>query len=572
MKFSFSELNKKMLSQDGGGGSPEKENNDHEQVKSNYDLKNILIENLNISSIDVLFISSLTSLLIYFLSYFYEKWYGIPALYFYDLDIKNIIICIICALIIFVFLFYIIPHWDRKYNNNKSNCFTKIIFLIIFLIISALNAKALVSILFVIPAITRTKCIFIISLGISFLIFYNTYNKNFVVYHITCVVTTIIIITALIITSGHANPFYKTFELLDYQEDNYPIYEDKSEEDKNESIKSWRLLKDRVVIGHYKDKLIVMDGLVKEDELVVLKPGYKLIDGSNAKIESKIFAVHKIKDKDYFYPDISRTQKINDNTIERNKVLKLNTNEIYSEELSITSKNHDEDKIDNYLNKLVCKVVSSGNFIFSDISILEKNSDKKLNDEDFDIIKNDRGFSISLNEGGIDKLYNTTEGLIIRYKARLGNNLRDDEYNFIATYFDYGFNEQDMWNNGAGNSKDGKITLSVKFNEKQERSNKIVNSIYTLQEKSSDGWKDVSFITSDSLNDFEYTFSGLDDKKLYRIQAIHADNYISDYLVIQDGKANIINIKDEDDFVKNKVSIQRFNMDKKGGDIVNLGV
>lgn len=591
MKFSFSKLNKKMFTHDGNNSSPRNENkvkrknkikrkhirkprnkkpvrNKMNSPESDDKYKYINEKGLKLLSSYPLITTFFSSILIIFFSMQYEYIYGIPASYFYDLDIKSVTFSIVSIIVIEIILLCAVPTGVFGDKNKKINSSLKLI----FITISVLNAASAASILFLFPMLKKIGLIFIISFIISVALIFFTYTKSKDSYEIICLIFGTIIITSIILTSGHTNPFYKKFELLGYSNSNYPTDEEKVHDEK-----SWKYLKDGVVITHHKGKLVVMDGIVNDNELVILKPGYKLIDGSDAKIENKVFADHDIKDKSNYSPHINRTQKINDNICQSNKVFKLNTNDVYSEEFSIIrdDKTNEEKnkgvKRDHNLNKFVCKVVSSGNFVFSDINIVDNSSNKNLTKDDFDIVNTYNGFTLSINEEGIQKLEEDSKGLTIKYNAKL-DKIDDSESDYIATYFDYGFNEEIFRNYKTGNSKDGKINLSVRWNRNEDDSNGPINSIYVLQEKVSNTWKDVSFFVSNSLEDFDFTFAGLDDKKTYRIQAIHSDNYNSDNVVIQDGKANIVNIKNEDDFVNNKALIQKFNMDKQAGDIEKLGV
>ncbi|WP_308654794.1 hypothetical protein [uncultured Anaerococcus sp.] len=591
MKLYFSNFNKKMFAHNGSEGSTRNENkvkrmkknkrkyirktknrkpirNKMNSTELNDKYKDINEKGLKLLSNYTLITTFFSSILILVFSMQYEEIYGIPALYFYDLDIKNITFSIFMVICIEFVLLYLVPIDRFGDKNKKINGLT----ILIFIVISVLNAASAASILFLIPFFKNIGSVFIISLFISFVLFYLTYKESNDSYEIICLIYGTIIISSIILTSGHTNPFYKRFELLGYLNSNYPTNEEEKQDEK-----SWKYLNDGVVITHYKGKLVVMDGIVNDKELVILKPGYKLIDGSDVKIKNKVFADHEIKDRSIYNPHINRTQKINDNICQSNKVFKLNTNDVYSEEFSIIrddktseEKNKGVER-DHNLNKLLCKVVSSGNFVFSDINIIDNSSNNNLSKDEFDIVTTDKGFTLSINEKGIRKLEEDSKGLTIKYKAKL-DNIDNSGSDFIATYFDYGFNEEIFRNYKTGNSKEGKINLSVKWNRNDDDSNEPINSIYVLQQKESNTWKDLSFFISDSVEDFDYTFSGLDDKKIYRIQAIHSDNYNSDYVVIQDGKASIVNIKDKDDLVKNKALIQKFNMDKEAGEMGKLGV
>ena len=158
MKFSFSNFNKKMFAHNGSKGSPRNENkvkrmnkNKRKDIRKPKNRKPIRNKMNSTESNDkyndinkkafkllggyTLFTTLVSSILILVFSMQYEEIYGIPALYFYDLDIKNITFSIFMVICIEFVLLYIVPIGIVGDKNKKINKST----IVIFIVISMLN-------------------------------------------------------------------------------------------------------------------------------------------------------------------------------------------------------------------------------------------------------------------------------------------------------------------------------------------------------------------------------------------------------------------------------------------------
>lgn len=343
--------------------------------------------------------------------------------------------------------------------------------------------------------------------------------------------------------------------------------------------KSYEILKNQVdynvIIGY-------------KDGMAITLTGVELRNGGSKKLKftSNNYMLQNIEDKVIIYKtykevvpfgeneekkedqlNLERTEKINGNIVKDNSVLFLSKYDVYSDEcVSKSAKD---------LNKFVFRAVGNGNINFYDVDVSVKDSDKKLKDNEYKLIKTDKGFCLSLTKDGINVLNENQEGIKIGYKTKLDSYIKDLDRDIIATSFNYGFNSEPLRTNKYGNSKDGKIKLSLGWDGLSD-SDKNINSIFVLQEKDGDTWNDASYFATDSVKDTYYTFDGLDDGKLYRILPIISESFDSDCVRFQDGEAEIVNIKNDDDFIKPKVSIQEFDIknpnEKRAGENVKCGI
>lgn len=561
-----------------------------------------------------------------------ESFYGIPMMYFSDVDLSSFLIFTFVSVIITLVVYYpMYKDWLKKVLSTEISddiieililiSFTLFIFCIyigfsnlyigytkavvimfsiimIFLVLcffckSINEIKSLpkfkmfgafvgcyflfyVVDLFIYESYIFTIIIFILSVLIAIQIVYFAFpendkgkiegrnqpeinNENYSAIYSE--VSTFILISLIIIFVFNMNLFpelRREYEVINYNVNDNLV---------NSQNNNWNLLKKRVVITHYKDKLVVMDGIINGDELIILKPGYKIIDGTDLNLSSIIFKKASNYHKNNYKLNIKIPQEVKDYDtlsldLKDDKIL------IYEylikpsqllKEIQKKSSSLEEQNNEGYLNKFIFRAVGNGNINFYDVNVSVKDSNRRLNDDEYRLIKTDKGFSLSLTKTGINVLNENQDGIKIAYKAKLDSDIKDLDRNIIATSFDYGFNNEITRTNKYGKSKDGKIDLSVSWDGLSD-GDKNINSIFVLQEKTSRDWVDLSYFATDSVKDSHYIFDGLDDNKLYRILPIISESFDSDCVRFQDGEAEIVNIKSDEDFIKNKVYIQEFDI------------
>lgn len=174
---------------------------------------------------------------------------------------------------------------------------------------------------------------------------------------------------------------------------------------------------------------------------------------------------------------------------------------------------------------------------------------------DYEIVEDERGFSLSLNESGLEKVKNACKNveleIMLKYSATLNAkasiNLDKNQENTIA--LDYS-NTPSKSSEPLENSPiDGKIKVEKSWdkdgNNQVTDADKNVSVTYILEEKNGNGYSEVSSVTLryDKANpnqSFSYEFTGLDNTKTYRVRE-RVGGYEPKYISFEQGVLKITN-------------------------------
>lgn len=174
---------------------------------------------------------------------------------------------------------------------------------------------------------------------------------------------------------------------------------------------------------------------------------------------------------------------------------------------------------------------------------------------DYEIVEDERGFSLSLNESGLEKVKNACKNveleIMLKYSATLNAkasiNLDKNQENTIA--LDYSNTPSKSSEPLENNPIDGKIKVEKSWdkdgNNQVTDADKNVSVTYILEEKNGNGYSEVSSVTLryDKANpnqSFSYEFTGLDNTKTYRVRE-RVGGYEPKYISFEQGVLKIIN-------------------------------
>lgn len=174
---------------------------------------------------------------------------------------------------------------------------------------------------------------------------------------------------------------------------------------------------------------------------------------------------------------------------------------------------------------------------------------------DYEIVEDERGFSLSLNESGLEKVKNTCKNveleIMLKYSATLNAkasiNLDKNQENTIA--LDYSNTSSKSSEPLENNPIDGKIKVEKSWdkdgNNQVTDADKNVAVTYILEEKNGNGYSEVSSVTLryDKANpnqSFSYEFTGLDNTKTYRVRE-RVGGYEPKYISFDQGVLKITN-------------------------------
>lgn len=174
---------------------------------------------------------------------------------------------------------------------------------------------------------------------------------------------------------------------------------------------------------------------------------------------------------------------------------------------------------------------------------------------DYEIVEDERGFSLSLNESGLEKVKNACKNveleIMLKYSATLNAkasiNLDKNQENTIA--LDYSNTPSKSSEPLENNPIDGKIKVEKSWdkdgNNQVTDADKNVAVTYILEEKTGNGYSEVSSVTLryDKANpnqSFSYEFTGLDNTKTYRVRE-RVGGYEPKYISFEQGVLKITN-------------------------------
>ena len=174
---------------------------------------------------------------------------------------------------------------------------------------------------------------------------------------------------------------------------------------------------------------------------------------------------------------------------------------------------------------------------------------------DYEIVEDERGFSLSLNESGLEKVKNACKNveleIMLKYSATLNAkasiNLDKNQENTIA--LDYSNTSSKSSEPLENNPIDGKIKVEKSWdkdgNNQVTDADKNVAVTYILEEKTGNGYSEVSSVTLryDKANpnqSFSYEFTGLDNTKTYRLRE-RVGGYEPKYISFEQGVLKITN-------------------------------
>lgn len=173
----------------------------------------------------------------------------------------------------------------------------------------------------------------------------------------------------------------------------------------------------------------------------------------------------------------------------------------------------------------------------------------------YEIVEDERGFSLSLNESGLEKVKNACKNveleIMLKYSATLNAkasiNLDKNQENTIA--LDYSNTPSKSSEPLENNPIDGKIKVEKSWdkdgNNQVTDADKNVAVTYILEEKNGNGYSEVSSVTLryDKANpnqSFSYEFTGLDNTKTYRVRE-RVGGYEPKYISFEQGVLKITN-------------------------------
>lgn len=177
---------------------------------------------------------------------------------------------------------------------------------------------------------------------------------------------------------------------------------------------------------------------------------------------------------------------------------------------------------------------------------------------DYIITSHDRGFNLELTEDGLNKLEKklaeSEVEVTLTYSATVNSNAVVDQPEKNDIKLDYRNKKTPNEPVPGGNPKDKEIKVvkswDITGDQTVTDADKDAKVVYTLQVKEGDSWKDVKSVLreyneADPQNSFNYTFTGLDDTKTYRVVESVA-GYDPKYVSFVNGVVQITNKGDKD--------------------------
>lgn len=165
---------------------------------------------------------------------------------------------------------------------------------------------------------------------------------------------------------------------------------------------------------------------------------------------------------------------------------------------------------------------------------------------DYTLEEDDRGFTLTFTDKGIEKLETAlkkgSQDVYLKYSATVNSNSVVDESEKNHVTFEYKHTKTEPTPEPPETTPFNKEIPVVKsWSEGQAPKGVVV--VYTLQEKVDEKtWKNVKSVTITE-PDYNYTFTGLDDAKTYRVKE-RVSGYTPEY-EIKEGKYNVTNKTNE---------------------------
>ena len=173
---------------------------------------------------------------------------------------------------------------------------------------------------------------------------------------------------------------------------------------------------------------------------------------------------------------------------------------------------------------------------------------------DYKLYETNRGFRLVMQDSGLKKIEEAAETkeveLTLTYSAHLDGTVKPDQVKENNVTFDYS-NKPGSENEPPETKPSNKeIEVSKTWaadSPEITEADRHVKAVFTLQEKQEDGsWKDVDEYESNYKEDFTHKFTGLDDKKTYRVVE-SVSGYEPEYQKTdENGKVVIVNKIDKD--------------------------
>ncbi|MDU7650453.1 MAG: isopeptide-forming domain-containing fimbrial protein [Anaerococcus vaginalis] len=174
-----------------------------------------------------------------------------------------------------------------------------------------------------------------------------------------------------------------------------------------------------------------------------------------------------------------------------------------------------------------------------------------FDENDYDVIADDHGFTLRFTQAGLDKVQNkeNVTNITLTYSAIVNADAVIDQEEINDVKFDYGNKpgEEVKPTETQPKNKEIKVEKSWAVDGKAvTEADKTVTAVFTLQVKDGENWKDVDTYTSTMAENFTHTFTGLDDTKTYRVVE-RVSGYEPKYVTTTEaGKVEIRNNKDSE--------------------------
>lgn len=168
-----------------------------------------------------------------------------------------------------------------------------------------------------------------------------------------------------------------------------------------------------------------------------------------------------------------------------------------------------------------------------------------VKDTDYTLEEDDRGFTLTFTDKGIEKLETAlkkgAQDVFLRYSATVNSNSVVDQPEKNHVTFEYKHTKTEPTPEPPETTPDNKtITVTKTWSEGQAPEGVVV--VYTLQVKDGGNWTNVKSVTVKGPN-YNYTFTDLDDTKTYRVKE-RVSGYTPEYNA-EKGKYSVKNKKNE---------------------------
>lgn len=171
---------------------------------------------------------------------------------------------------------------------------------------------------------------------------------------------------------------------------------------------------------------------------------------------------------------------------------------------------------------------------------------------DYKVISTDRGFTLKFTDAGLTKVENAAKTaateITLTYSATVNANAIPGKVDANDVALDYSNKPGKDSEPKEGKPNNGEIKVEKSWavdGNAVTDADKTVKALFTLQEKQENGtWKDVESYEATAAENFKHTFTGLDNKKTYRVVE-QVSGYEAEYVSFENGVAVIKNNKDK---------------------------